>query len=52
MFRVNRDALPPVEYSMLIEPGGKLVYVKQGMNNIEELKKIIFDDPSMGRIYK
>jgi peroxiredoxin len=42
-------ALP---YSMLIEPGGKLVYVKQGMNNIEELKKIIFDDPFMGRIYK
>jgi thiol-disulfide isomerase/thioredoxin len=42
-------ALP---YSMLIEPGGKLVYVKQGINNIEELKKIIFEDPFMGRIYK
>jgi peroxiredoxin len=44
-----QGALP---YSMLIEPGGKVVYVKQGMNNTEELKKIIFDDPFMGRIYK
>jgi peroxiredoxin len=44
-----QGALP---YTMLIEPGGKRVYVKQGMNDPEQLKKIIFDDPFMGRIYK
>jgi thiol-disulfide isomerase/thioredoxin len=42
-------ALP---YTLLIEPGGKKVYVKQGMNDLEQLQKIIFDDPLMGRIYK
>jgi hypothetical protein len=42
-------ALP---YTLLIEPGGKIVYVKQGMNDLDQLKKIIFDDPFMGRIYK
>ncbi len=44
-----QGALP---YSMLVEPGGKVVYRKQGMNDIEELKKIIFADSTMGRIYK
>lgn len=44
-----QGALP---FSMLIEPGGKVVYVKQGANDFETLKKIIFDDPYMGRIYK
>ena len=42
-------ALP---YTMLIEPGGKVVYTKQGINDFEFLKKRIFDDPFMGRIYK
>jgi peroxiredoxin len=44
-----QGALP---YSMLIEPGGKIVYSRQGINNFDSLKKIIFDDPFMGRIYK
>jgi len=44
-----QGALP---YSILIEPGGKVVYAKQGLIDSEELKKIIFDDPYMGRIYK
>jgi thiol-disulfide isomerase/thioredoxin len=44
-----QGALP---YTLLIEPGGKKVYVKQGMNDFEQLKKLIFDDPFMGRIYK
>ena len=44
-----QGALP---YTMLIEPGGKIVYTKQGLNNIDQLRKIIFDDPFMGRIYK
>ena len=35
-----------------IEPGGKIIYAHQGAINPEELRKIIFDDPYMGRIYK
>ncbi|HTI94572.1 MAG TPA: redoxin domain-containing protein [Puia sp.] len=44
-----QGALP---YSLLVEPGGKIVYARQGTINPEELKKIIFDSPYMGRIYK
>jgi thiol-disulfide isomerase/thioredoxin len=44
-----QGALP---YSMLIEPGGKVVYRRQGINHFDSLKRIIFDDPFMGRIYK
>jgi peroxiredoxin len=44
-----QGALP---YTLLVEPGGKLVYAKQGLFDPEALKKIIFDDPFMGRIYK
>ena len=51
------DALDPkwqgaLPYSMLVEPGGKVVYARQGLIDPEALKKIIFDDPLMGRIYK
>jgi peroxiredoxin len=44
-----QGALP---YSLLIEPGGKIVYAHQGAIDAEELQRIIFDDPYMGRIYK
>ena len=44
-----QGALP---YSLLVEPGGKIVYAHEGAIDPEQLKKIIFDDPSMGRIYK
>lgn len=44
-----QGALP---YSLLVEPGGKIVYAKQGAIDPEQLKKIIFDDPYMGRIFK
>lgn len=42
-------ALP---YTMLVDPDGKVVYRHQGAIDIEELKKVIFDDTTMGRIYK
>ena len=42
-------ALP---YTMLVDPDGKVIYGKQGIINPEELKKIIWNDPLMGRIYK
>jgi peroxiredoxin len=44
-----QGALP---YSLLVEPGGKIVYAHQGAIDAAALRKIIFDDPSMGRIYK
>jgi thiol-disulfide isomerase/thioredoxin len=42
-------ALP---YTLLVEPDGKIVYAHQGAIDAEELRKIIFDNPMMGRIYK
>ncbi|TDW97452.1 redoxin family protein [Dinghuibacter silviterrae] len=44
-----QGALP---YSLLVEPGGKVVYRHQGIIDPEEMKKVIFDDPFMGRIYR
>lgn len=44
-----RGALP---YSLLVEPGGKIVYAHEGAIDPAELRKIIFEDPYMGRIYK
>ncbi|HXB91321.1 MAG TPA: TlpA family protein disulfide reductase, partial [Puia sp.] len=51
------DAIDPkwqgaLPYSILVEPGGKIVYARQGAVDVERLKKMIFDDPFMGRIYK
>ncbi len=42
-------ALP---YTILVEPGGKVVYAHQGIIDPDELKKIIFNNPMIGRIYK
>ena len=44
-----QGALP---YTMLVEPGGKVVYVHEGAVDPEELKKLIFNDKMIGRIYK
>jgi hypothetical protein len=39
-------ALP---YTIIIEPGGKVIYAKEGAFDMEKLKKVIFDDPMLGR---
>ena len=39
-------------YSLLLEPGGKVVWSSDGAIDPEVLRKIIFADPYMGRIYK
>jgi thiol-disulfide isomerase/thioredoxin len=44
-----QGALP---YTLLVEPGGKVIYAKQGAIDAEELRKIIFNDPFIGRLYK
>ncbi len=41
-------ALP---YTILIEPGGEIVYKRQGIVNLLELKRVIVDHPLMGRYY-
>ncbi len=51
------DAVDPkwdgaLPYTMLVDPDGKIVYAHQGAIDPEELRKIIFNDPLMGRIYK
>lgn len=42
-------ALP---YTMLVNPDGKVVYSHQGAIDLEEVKKVIWNNPVMGRIYK
>jgi hypothetical protein len=39
-------------YSLLIEPGGKIAYSREGAIDPARLRMIIFNDPFMGRIYK
>lgn len=41
-------ALP---YTLLVEPGGKIVYSNQGPVQAQELRKIIVEDPYIGRYY-
>jgi peroxiredoxin len=43
-----QGALP---YTMLIEPNGKIVYAHQGAIDPLELKKMIVNDPVIGRVY-
>jgi thiol-disulfide isomerase/thioredoxin len=44
-----QGALP---YTILVEPGGKIVYAKQGAIDPAEVKKMIVDNPLIGRFYK
>jgi peroxiredoxin len=44
-----QGALP---YTLLVEPGGKIVYGKQGRINVQEMKKAIVENPMIGRFYK
>jgi peroxiredoxin len=43
-----QGALP---YTILIEPGGKIVYSKQGQIDVGEIKKAIVDNKFVGRYY-
>ncbi|SRR5579871_611180 len=43
-----KGALP---YTMLVEPGGKIVYAKDGAVDAAELKKTIIDNHLIGRYY-
>ena len=41
-------ALP---YTLLVEPGGKIVYAKQGTIDAMEMKTLIVENKSIGRFY-
>ena len=43
-----QGALP---YTILVEPGGKIVYGKQGPVNVPEIKKTIVENKFIGRYY-
>lgn len=43
-----QGALP---YTILVEPGGKIVYAKQGQINVAEMKKKIVENRMIGRYY-
>jgi peroxiredoxin len=50
------DAIDPkwqgaLPYTMVIEPGGRVVYAKEGPVDPAALKKLIVDDPAIGRYY-
>jgi len=51
------DAIDPkwqgaLPYTILVEPGGKIVYSKQGAIDPDEMKRLIVDNPIIGRYYK
>jgi thiol-disulfide isomerase/thioredoxin len=51
------EALDPkwqggLPYTILVEPGGKIVYSRQGQINVAEMKKMIVENPMIGRFYK
>ena len=43
-----QGALP---YTVLVEPGGKIVYAKQGRIDVPEMKKMIVENQFIGRYY-
>jgi peroxiredoxin len=43
-----QGALP---YTILVEPGGKIVYAQQGKIVVSEMKKRIVENPMIGRYY-
>lgn len=50
------DAIDPnwaggIPYTILVEPGGKIVYAKQGAIDVLTMKTMIIDHPLMGRYY-
>ena len=48
----NRQWQGAWPYTILVEPGGKIVYGKQGRFDVAEMKKAIVENPVIGRFYK
>jgi hypothetical protein len=50
------DAIDPkwqgaLPYTLVVEPGGKIIYSKEGPIDPQELKTMIVNDPTIGRYY-
>jgi hypothetical protein len=43
-----QGALP---YTLIVEPGGKIVYAKQDLIDPAKIKKLIVEHPLIGRYY-
>lgn len=43
-----QGALP---YTLIVEPGGKIIYAKQNIIDPAKIKKLIVEDPAIGRYY-
>lgn len=48
---VDSDWDGALPYSLLIEPGGRIIYSNQGIVDLLELKRIIVENPLLGRYY-
>jgi thiol-disulfide isomerase/thioredoxin len=48
---VDPDWQGALPYTLLIEPGGKIIYKKQDMINAAEMRKMIVDNRLIGRYY-
>ena len=48
---VDTDWQGALPYTLLIEPGGKILYRKQDMINPHEMKKLIVGNKIIGRYY-
>jgi len=48
---VDKDWRGALPFTILIEPGGKIVYKKQDMINPHEMKKLIVENKYIGRYY-
>jgi len=48
----DKDWDGKLPYTLLVEPGGKIVYSTQNIIQPEATRKMIFNDPFIGRLYK
>lgn len=48
---VDKEWSAALPYTVLIEPGGKIIYQKQGEADFLELKRLIVEHPMMGRYF-
>jgi len=48
---VDKEWSAALPYTILIEPGGKIIYQKQGEADFLELKRLIVEHPMMGRYF-
>ncbi|MDZ7899039.1 MAG: hypothetical protein U5N85_13575 [Arcicella sp.] len=51
MIRNNPKWQGALPYTILAEPNGKIVYQKQGAINPQEMKRLIVENPLIGRYF-